>query len=382
MKKKNLLVAYIFFFGLVISAQDAVHNFGNLKIHQDGAVGFHYDLINDGFTDDNQGLAGFFNNQSIIISGAFRPIFQDMEIMVNQDLFLDVGVGVTNNVNFVLGDVVTPRNQMDVNLDYIANAFYNSEDDFRKIDGYSALTNKQTFTFPVGYDDRLRELTINSSLNISNAKCAYYFENPNNPINFNNNFDTSLRTDILTAVSTYEFWDLDGAEESLVELKWDMFSNLSNFVDEIENLRVVGWHTQNGIWENLGGININGNMTSGQISSESFVPDNYSVITFGSSLSTNNISLGNYLLTPNNDGSNDFLHFDAISLSPNNELRIFNRWGRAVYTKTDYKNTFDGRANVSSVVNKSKILPNGVYFYIIDLKDIQRKHQGFLYISE
>ena len=49
-------------------AQEALHNYGNLKIHDNGAMGFHHDLINDGTTDDNRGLAGFYSNNDIVIS--------------------------------------------------------------------------------------------------------------------------------------------------------------------------------------------------------------------------------------------------------------------------------------------------------------------------
>ena len=383
MKSTYSFLSFIFLLVSFASAQEAVHNFGNLKIHNNGALGFHHNLINDGFTDDNEGVAGFFSNQSITISGAFQPIFNDMEIMVNQDLFLDVAVGVTNNSNFILGDVVTPRNLIDVNLEYIDNAaFYNGDGNFRKVDGYSAITNKQTFTFPIGYNDRLRALTVHSLSNITNAKSAYFYEDPNNPFNFGTSFNTNSRTDILTAVSTYEFWDLDGAQNAWVQLEWDALSNLADFVDDIENLRVVGWHTQNQVWENLGGVSINGDMTAGEITSDIFLPDNYSIITFGSSLSYKNISLDNYLLTPNNDGDNDVLHFDAISISPNNVLRIYNRWGRLVYSKENYDNTFAGKANVNMVVERNKILPDGVYFYLIDLKDISQVHQGYLYLTQ
>lgn len=363
-------------------AQEPVHNFGNLKIHDAGALGFHHDLINDGIMDDNQGLVGFFSNSSILVSGAFRPIFKDMEVMVANDLFLDIGIGITNNSNFILGDLVTPRNLMDVHIEYMNNSFYTSDDDLRKIDGYAALTNKQNFRFPIGYGDRLRELTLNSLENITNAKSAYFFEDPNNPTNYTSNFITTRKTDILNAVSTYEFWHLDSSAPSWVNLKWDSQSNLLTFVDDIKNLRIVGWHTAKKIWENLGGLNISGDLTSGQITSETFLPEDYSILTFGTSINTDNINLGNYLLTPNNDGNNDFLEIQAITLSPNNELNVYNRWGRLVYSQINYDNSFAGKANVNLVIKKNKILPDGVYFYIINLDDIKKVHQGFLYITQ
>ena len=228
----------------------------------------------------------------------------------------------------------------------------------------------------------MRTLTLSSLENISNAKSAYFYEDPNNPLDFTTNFITTQKTDILTTVSTYEFWCLDGSAPSWVNLKWDVQSNLATFVEDIQNLRIVGWHTANEIWENLGGLQISGDLSSGEIMSDTFLPNQYSIITFGSSLSTDNIDLGNYLLTPNNDGDNDFLEIEAVALSPNNVLNIYNRWGRLVYTQNNYENSFAGIANVNLVFDKNKILPDGVYFYIINLKDIQKQHQGFLYINQ
>lgn len=363
-------------------SQEAFQNFGNLKIHEEGAIGFYHDFINNGITDDNFGTTGFYSDNSINILGAFRPVFNDMEIMVANDLFLEVGVRVKNNTNYILGDVVTPRNQTDVNLDYLDNTFYIGNDNLRKIDGFSSLTNKQEFTFPIGDDDRLRAITIFSSQLIPNAKSAYFYENPNTPSVFSSNFYTGQKESNLESISTFEFWYLDGAIPSSVQMTWDDDSNLSAFVDEIDNLKVVGWHTENQQWENLGGLQLSGNLNAGQINSEIFIPDDYSIITFGSGYENVLITLDNYILTPNGDGVNDFLEIDEIERSPNNTLKIFNRWGRMVYSKQDYKNTFNGKANVNMVVQKELNLPDGIYFYIINLDDLKMKFQGYLYLIE
>jgi gliding motility-associated-like protein len=380
--KVNLIVLGIFLSLANALAQEALQNFGNLKIHNQGSVGFHHDFINNGITDDNFGTAGFFSDNSINILGAFRPVFNDMEIMVANDLFLEVGVRVKNNTNYILGDVVTPRNQTDVNLDYLDNTFYIGNDNLRKIDGFSSLTNKQEFTFPIGDDDRLRSLRIFATEVIPNAKSAYFFEDPNTPSDLSNNYYTAQKADDVESVSTYEFWYLDGMIPARVHVTWDEQSNLSDFVDDLENLKVVGWHTQNQQWENLGGTTISGDFNSGEITSEIFLANDYSILTFGSSSKSILMTLDNYILTPNGDGVNDFLVIDEIERSPNNTLKIFNRWGRLVYSKDDYANTFYGKANVDMVIQKELSLPDGIYFYIIDLEDLNLKFQGYLYLIE
>jgi gliding motility-associated-like protein/uncharacterized repeat protein (TIGR01451 family) len=73
--------------------------------------------------------------------------------------------------------------------------------------------------------------------------------------------------------------------------------------------------------------------------------------------------------TPNNDGANDLFRIDCIETHPNNELKVFNRYGALVYSKKNYENDWDGTANVSGVVNRGDMLPTGTYFYVIDTGD-------------
>ncbi|AWK05411.1 hypothetical protein HYN56_14665 [Flavobacterium crocinum] len=73
--------------------------------------------------------------------------------------------------------------------------------------------------------------------------------------------------------------------------------------------------------------------------------------------------------TPNNDGKNDLFRIDCIESYPNNELKVFNRYGALVYSKTHYENDWDGTANVSGVINRGDMLPTGTYFYVITIGD-------------
>ncbi|MEC4004955.1 gliding motility-associated C-terminal domain-containing protein [Flavobacterium sp. SUN052] len=65
------------------------------------------------------------------------------------------------------------------------------------------------------------------------------------------------------------------------------------------------------------------------------------------------------VITPNNDNFND--SFDLTLLNPKN-LIIYNRWGVKVYEKQNYLNEWHGQNS------KEKSLPDGVYFYVIDLQ--------------
>ncbi len=48
------------------------------------------------------------------------------------------------------------------------------------------------------------------------------------------------------------------------------------------------------------------------------------------------------VITPNDDGKNDYLEFIDLVHFPSNELLIINRWGMKVYEKVGYQNDWDG----------------------------------------
>lgn len=379
MKKIQIILVL---FGQVISAQEAFHNMGNLKIHEDGAIGFHHDLINNGSFDENLGLAGFFNDNNSTISGAFRPIFTDMEVMIAQNLFLTVGVGVEEHLNFIDGTISTPRLLPDVTTAFLGDAFYSGERDAAKVNGYAMMTEKQRFMFPIGDTERLRPLLLELENGTGIATCAYFFENPNAPVTFSDNFDTQILGEDVQAVSTTEFWHLKGMTSGRIEIQWDDRSTIENIVDGIDNLTIVGWHTDKKEWHNLGVTAKGGTMEIGRIVSNYFNIAEYPILTFGRNTETVQPFLGNYLITLNNDGINDFLVIPAVEQSPNNLLKIFNRWGRAVYIDENYKNDFKGKSNTGVALRKGKNLPVGLYFYTIELKDLDSTHQGYLYINE
>ncbi|WMJ74929.1 gliding motility-associated C-terminal domain-containing protein [Cytophagaceae bacterium ABcell3] len=62
------------------------------------------------------------------------------------------------------------------------------------------------------------------------------------------------------------------------------------------------------------------------------------------------------LITPNNDGLNDY--FEIVSIPRNTTVTIYNRWGSEVYHDENYNNSWDGDG-----------VPDGVYYYDITFPD-------------
>lgn len=78
--------------------------------------------------------------------------------------------------------------------------------------------------------------------------------------------------------------------------------------------------------------------------------------------------------SPNGDGVNEVFKIENIENYPKSELAIFNRWGTMVYTTFGYQNNWKG-------TYKSNDLPDGTYFYRLDLGTDSRKYDGFVHIQ-
>ncbi len=77
------------------------------------------------------------------------------------------------------------------------------------------------------------------------------------------------------------------------------------------------------------------------------------------------------ILSPNGDGINDYWKIENIDLYPNNVVKVFDKSGRVIYTKTGYNNEWDGRIAGASLIEDT-------YFYIIDFGPGEPKKKGFI----
>ncbi|MCF6130554.1 gliding motility-associated C-terminal domain-containing protein, partial [Flavobacterium sp. AS60] len=87
--------------------------------------------------------------------------------------------------------------------------------------------------------------------------------------------------------------------------------------------------------------------------------------------------------SPNNDGINDTFEIPNLAiLYPNFKLEIYNRYGSLIYTGNRNKENWDGTTTEGGLNLGDKLLPTGVYFYILDFRDGTRKAiQGRLYLN-
>jgi len=379
----RIIYILIFFFGVSSTAQTALYNSGNIKIHADGKLGFHTNLINDAAFDENEGLTGFYGNNQLIVSGALSPTFFDTEIANASGVFLQTGINNLNNTNFVIGDFMTPRDQPDAYYSFLQNAFYVGDSDISKIDGYASVSNQQNFTFPIGDLAQLRPLVLNSQGVNLLAYSAYFFEDPNSPNSINETFNTSLKSPEITAISSTEFWRLGGDTLSTISISWNDRSGLTTIATDLNEIIIVGWHKASQQWVNLAGSSAVGDLNQGFTTSLTFIPDDYGALTFGSvGEAQEYVELDNFYVSVNSDGINDTFVIPELDQSPNNHLQIYNRYGQKVFDQINYTDQFRGFSNVDNfVIGRQNGLPKGVYFYIVTMEDLNLDFQGFLYLT-
>lgn len=83
--------------------------------------------------------------------------------------------------------------------------------------------------------------------------------------------------------------------------------------------------------------------------------------------------------SPNGDGYNDTFwtpRFDNYELMT---LKVFNRNGVLVFESDDYDNGWDGKANAGPL--EGKVVPRGVYYYVLQIRDISREVKGSVFVS-
>ncbi len=73
------------------------------------------------------------------------------------------------------------------------------------------------------------------------------------------------------------------------------------------------------------------------------------------------------VITPNSDGINDVLDFGKIANYNKSNLKVYNRWGKKVYDKDQYDNSWDGKG-----------CADGVYYYVLTFEGYLKKgeHSG------
>lgn len=75
------------------------------------------------------------------------------------------------------------------------------------------------------------------------------------------------------------------------------------------------------------------------------------------------------IFTPGSDGANDLLVFENLLQYADNELVVFDRWGKEVYRSADYRNDWNGGQ-----------CKDGVYYFILNIPYANKSFSGFVHL--
>lgn len=379
---KGLLIVTLLMFSAFAKAQPALANYGNLKVHNSGEIGFHIDVINDGTSDDNEGFAGFYNDDNpLSFSGANQMNFEDLEIDVVDDLLLFTSLGITGEQFFTNGRVITPRLDNTVKFKYLDDNLYTGDTDDRHIDGYAEFNGDFDFLFPIGDAFEMKQLGVSNNGRSQQYTSAFFKEDPNVPSTFTQGFTTTNFDASLDIVSNIEYWYFDGGSSTVdVTLNWTPSSEIELLAEFLEDLRICGWDSNAQQWINLGNLSTTGDFDRGSITSTILNPEDYQIYTISSVREVGSNLVVYNGITPDGDGSNDTFVIRGIEDIDGTELQIFNRWGVVVYQKYNYDNSFDGVSSGRVSIRKNENLPEGTYYYVLTVPN-REQTAGYLYIN-
>jgi gliding motility-associated-like protein len=80
------------------------------------------------------------------------------------------------------------------------------------------------------------------------------------------------------------------------------------------------------------------------------------------------------IITPNNDGNNDYFYLPQADYFNDIKLEVYNRWGSLEYSNSSYKNEFNGKNS------KGVDLADDTYFILLSIPG-QNVHSGYLIIK-
>ncbi|WP_254411175.1 hypothetical protein [Dyadobacter diqingensis] len=208
---------------------------------------------------------------------------------------------VTGGAGTQPGVILTERATASISyLNFFGNGLTSTgASDAGYVDGYVRKYGTGQFIFPTGDNGFLGQFA--ASANGTNG--AYFHADPTSAVTNNlftgtnypvlpagGPFATTAKASTVGAVSTIEYWDINGATTTPITLTWDTGSDVTTLTGgTLSKLIIVGWNTALSQWVKipatvnvtsvLGGAST---LTAGSITTNaSIVPNTYSVYTLG-----------------------------------------------------------------------------------------------------
>lgn len=366
------------------------------NVINDGAMHFYGDYINDGlFTYTTNGTTGYVvfegrNKPTQTLGGSSPSFFYDALFNRQSDRAFEIKneIESAGTVNLFDG-VLYVDNSIGGSFIFLQGAQHINTSDKSHINGEVIKVGKESFKYPIGDSGYYRFASISASSNVANQYTGqYFFENSDSLYPHKN------RTGVIEKINDREYWTINKSEETsgsiILTLSWDERTTPQDLVSgSADQLHIVRWDEAQKLWVDQGGIVDSANKTV----STPVVVDGFGVFTLANInkelILPDDLVIYNGV-SPNGDGVNDYFIIDNIQRYPNNSVRIYNRWGVELFHTTNYDsngNVFNGYSDARTTLDKSKMLPTGTYYYILEYEYTKEggsqtiRKAGFLHLE-
>ena len=187
-----------------------------------------------------------------------------------------------------------------------------------------SIDTQEAFVFPLGKQDRYLPLLLTEG-DIASLNVQLNIGPPNNQ---------SLGADIDQLIPSH-YWQLIGDKFARVQLSWDENTQLDSFLDQLEDLLLIGFNGRQ--WEvipsALAPYAINTTLPTsfnkGAIVSNDRIDfSQYEALALGSHNRNTSLQISQ-AITPNGDGINEVWFITNIDRYPNAKIWVYSRWGKS-----------------------------------------------------
>lgn len=411
-------LALILFFGVCSYAQTT--NVGVVQVQPGtifSTIGAFDNQATGTFTNDGESyFYSHFNNDGVVTfttsSSGERytrfekhptaTVFAQQITGSNTSYFYDVLYNNDNGVvpTYALHSEISVANEADFNEGIVQDDVHGgliifeddavavSVSDDSHVDGHVQKNGDDAFDFPVGDikdgEGYYRFAAISAPDNTAHEfTVKYFYENPIGTT-AEGQTPSDNKEGNITLIDNTEFWTVvrdEGSSDILLTLSYSEVTTPAEIYTPESDIRIAYWDDTQSLWIDLGGVV---DAVSNTVTTP-FTLKGYGVFTLARVNDPSNLIVYNGV-SNNSDGKNDYFIIKGIENIPNNNVKLFNRWGIKVFETDDYDtngNVFRGYSNGRATIQSNEKLPTGTYFYVISYLENgnQKTHSGYIYLT-
>lgn len=407
-RRKCILSCWLFFSAMSIAYAQQINWYNNGVLHidssakvvsygdfenktegifvNDGEIIFKKDVTNQGYFSFHNGEMGYVRlegREAQNIRGTRPILFFDLNLNNQSTSGIHVynDVEIYGNTDFNQGILHTRETHGEIRFQ--AQASVRNTNNLSFVNGFVRKLGRHNFVFPIGHQGYYRALRIFGNIEERDHYSAIYHKE-----NSDSYFPHISKEEGIAFINEEEYWELIDYETSnhvYVELFLSEETTPSVFLDTITQTCIVAWDAQQGKWIHLESLV---DISNNSITTIFKVPTYgaYTIALKESKADEVDLVFFN-AVNPKDIHGNQYFRIEGIHNYPENELRVYNRWGALVFQTKAYdteENVFNGISNGKMTLNKKKQLPEGTYFYVLkrrDPKDGKRfTDTGYLYL--